>query len=452
MDTTRQTYHLEPPRGLLNDPNGLCFFDGLYYAFFQWNRFAKDHTHKEWGYFTSPDLAHWTFQGSALVPDQPYDQSGVHSGSAIVEDGEMLLFYTGSDKSHGRRSSQCLATSRDGRTFVKRGVIVKTPQGYTQHFRDPKVFRRTDGSFGMVVGAQRSSGKAAIALLTSDDARTWHLLGNLGTSGSFEMTECPDLFDLGGTTVLSYCPQQRDNATDTCGESHAEWKVLPDGLSETVSLDGGSRTDLGFDFYSPQTFETPDGRRVMTAWMSRLTDEQERLLGEGCSHIHCLTLPRELSLRSGRLIQTPVRELYGLLGPDVLPAQTTHGIAFEQLGSHSLCLRVHDGEGMGDLQVHSHGDAARIAFDAATGTLALARTDWSTGGTERRTAPVGRLTSLEVWSDETSVEVFVNGGEAALSARIVPQGTSHTVTVSGLNPTTHTRLQEIDRVRPAILA
>ena len=70
IPSKKQYWHIEPDRGLLNDPNGLSWFHGLYYAFFQWNRFEKNHSHKEWGYCTSPDLTHWTFHGSALLPDQ----------------------------------------------------------------------------------------------------------------------------------------------------------------------------------------------------------------------------------------------------------------------------------------------------------------------------------------------------------------------------------------------
>ena len=49
----RQKYHLEPDRGLLNDPNGLVFYKDMYHVFFQWNRFEKNHSYKEWGHFTS---------------------------------------------------------------------------------------------------------------------------------------------------------------------------------------------------------------------------------------------------------------------------------------------------------------------------------------------------------------------------------------------------------------
>lgn len=78
IPSKKQYWHIEPDRGLLNDPNGLSWFHGLYYAFFQWNRFEKNHSHKEWGYCTSPDLTHWTFHGSALLPDQSYDAQGVY--------------------------------------------------------------------------------------------------------------------------------------------------------------------------------------------------------------------------------------------------------------------------------------------------------------------------------------------------------------------------------------
>ena len=69
----KQIYHLEPPKGLMNDPNGLAYFNNEYYVFFQWNKFEKNHTYKEWGLFTSKNLIDWSFKGSAIIPDQEYD-------------------------------------------------------------------------------------------------------------------------------------------------------------------------------------------------------------------------------------------------------------------------------------------------------------------------------------------------------------------------------------------
>ena len=38
-DPHRQRFHLQPPVGWLNDPNGLCVYSGQYHAFFQYGPF-----------------------------------------------------------------------------------------------------------------------------------------------------------------------------------------------------------------------------------------------------------------------------------------------------------------------------------------------------------------------------------------------------------------------------
>ena len=78
----KMSYHIEPPQGLMNDPNGFIQFKGTYYFFHQWNRFQMDHSYKEWGLFISQDMVHWESRGSALLPDREEDGHGIHSGSS----------------------------------------------------------------------------------------------------------------------------------------------------------------------------------------------------------------------------------------------------------------------------------------------------------------------------------------------------------------------------------
>ena len=94
-DPFRQKIHLMPPVGWLNDPNGLCQFQGIYHGFFQYSPFNPEGGVKMWGHYTSADMIHWEYQGVPLYPDQPFDCSGVYSGAAFIEDGEMFLYYTG---------------------------------------------------------------------------------------------------------------------------------------------------------------------------------------------------------------------------------------------------------------------------------------------------------------------------------------------------------------------
>lgn len=45
----RQRFHIEPPDGWLNDPNGLSFYKGEYHVYFQYSPIAADVTRQEAG-------------------------------------------------------------------------------------------------------------------------------------------------------------------------------------------------------------------------------------------------------------------------------------------------------------------------------------------------------------------------------------------------------------------
>ena len=50
--------------------------------------------------------------------------------------------------------------------------MVYLPEGYTPHFRDPKVWKK-NGRWWMVVGAQTKELKGNVALFVSDDLKKW---------------------------------------------------------------------------------------------------------------------------------------------------------------------------------------------------------------------------------------------------------------------------------------
>ena len=112
-------YHVEPEKGWLNDPNGLCYFNGKYHAFFQHYPNATVWTAPlYWAHVTSDDLIHWEEQPMGLTPDQSYESTGgCFSGSAFIKDGKAYFFYTA--VGDGDVQTQCLATSEDGITLKK---------------------------------------------------------------------------------------------------------------------------------------------------------------------------------------------------------------------------------------------------------------------------------------------------------------------------------------------
>lgn len=386
MADKKQYYHLEPPAGLLNDPNGLCWYRGKYRVFFQWNRLKKDHSYKEWGLFTSENLTKWQFEGSALIPGQDDDRDGVYSGS------------------------------------------------------------------GQVIGGQRRNLKGAIALCRSADGRRWEDQGTLAVSDQYEMIECPDLFLLDGQWVLLYNPQKRNTETDKPEFRFSAYKLgrfeEHTGNFEDPDLDTDfGELDAGFDFYAPQTLEAPDGRRILFAWMSGMDAEQEAVFGKDEPNIHCLTMPRELFIRNGKLCQRPARELYGLLGQKIKTEEEEEGVRGTPDG-RAFFLKLNFSEADHGFQAVFQNKEAALRYVPEEKKLIFSRRSWIRDAEEIREVGLDRLEEVEIWSDQSSMEIFVNGRETVLSARIFPGEGPAEIRLSGITGGSDIQLHEIIKSAP----
>ena len=433
----RPLFHLTPTTGWLNDPNGFSVYRGEYHLFYQYHPYSTSWGPMHWGHCKSRDLLRWERLPAALAPDQPYDRDGCFSGSAAeTPDGRHLLMYTGRRLEEGREvQAQCLAVG-NGENYEKLSanpVITGEqlpPGGSAQDFRDPKLWR--DGPrWYAVAGNRAGDGSGEVLLYSSEDLERWRLEGALDRSANQwgKMWECPDFFSLDGQSILLVSPQELEAPGP---EFHNGQEVL----CILGSLDSGGRfirqsispVDQGMDFYAPQTALLPDGRRVMIGWM-QAAGEPSCYVPEGQKWFGQLTLPRELSVRDGRLIQSPVREL---------EAWREEGIPYENIPlSGSLTLpgvsgRTLDmkialrcrGDGTFTLKFAQDGHRfTALCFQSGPNLLTLDRTysGFPCNLVHRRTVPVrdraGEL-ELRLILDRFSVEVFVNGGEQVLSATL----------------------------------
>ena len=74
-------YHIYPQYGLLNDPNGLAYFNGKYHVFHQWYPFGVTHGMKHWAHLESEDLVSWNRLPVAIIPTETYESHGAYSGN-----------------------------------------------------------------------------------------------------------------------------------------------------------------------------------------------------------------------------------------------------------------------------------------------------------------------------------------------------------------------------------
>ncbi len=71
----RQTLHVEPKTGWLNDPNGLCDYDGVHQLYYQSSPEDPAGGGKKcWAHRKSSDFFHWTEEETVLSPDIPEGQ------------------------------------------------------------------------------------------------------------------------------------------------------------------------------------------------------------------------------------------------------------------------------------------------------------------------------------------------------------------------------------------
>ncbi len=435
-------YHVTGGVGWINDPNGFSVYQGQYHLFFQYHPYSNLWGPMHWGHVRTRDFVRWERLPVALAPDRDYDRDGCFSGSAVeLPDGRQMLMYTGVRKDEEGREwqTQCLAVG-DGVDYEKydgnpvlddRDV---PPGGSTVDFRDPRIWREGD-RFLAVAGDRTEDGSGSILLYESEDAFHWRYAGIVDRSGNAygKMWECPDLFRLDGKWVLLTSPQEM--RADPGGEFHDGYGTL----CIIGALDGArgllrehiQAIDCGLDFYAPQTLETPEGRRIMIAWMQDW-DTATYLPEDLALPYHCMmTFPRELRLENGRLYQTPVRELEAFRGEAVLCRAVTASepLALPGVTGRAADLTVTVFPAGGENPCRSFTlELARggswgitLRWECAAGTLCL---DRSAGGfpgdcVNRRSFPVtpreGGSLKMRILLDRWSAETFVNDGQRSAS-------------------------------------
>ncbi|WP_314001397.1 glycoside hydrolase family 32 protein [uncultured Paenibacillus sp.] len=438
-DRFRLHYHLMPPIGWMNDPNGLIQFKGDYHVFYQHYPFEPRQGPMHWGHAKSADLVHWEHLPVALAPSEPYEMDGsgsaggCWSGSAVEENGKLALIYTAHVDGNHPVEVQCLAVSRDGIRFEKETdnpVIAGPPQNEVFGFRDPKVWKHGD-TWYLVIGCGKD-GKGKALLYQSADLCEWRCIGAAaesdGTMG--DMWECPDLFPLGddGRHVLIISPMNL-GATKTMyvsGTFDYETGILTSGYKE--------RLDYGYDFYAPQTLIDDQGRRILIAWMniwgSSMPERADNWLG-------AMTIPRELKLeQDGTLRMLPVSELSKLRGTHHSVADRTieAGVDLRLSAVRGDALEIVAEFDVNASDAESFGIRLRVSPDGNQYTEIGYRTDERTLFVDRTRSGIGdggvsevavtpkedgRL-KLHLFLDRSSVEIFANNGVKTMTNRIYP--------------------------------
>ena len=437
-------FHLCARSGWMNDPNGFSFYKGEYHLFYQYYPYAPHWDSMHWGHAVTKDFLHWSYLPAVLAPDQLYDKDGCFSGNAVeLPDGRQLLMYTGvvhepqAGGSVKDVQTQCLAVG-DGLDYEKyelNPVLTEKDipdEGSRHDFRDPKIWQEKDGTYTCALVNRGEDGNGRVLLYKSRDAFHWTfdkvLVRNDGRYGT--MWECPDFFELNGKWVLLTSPMDMLPKGFEYHNGNGSLCLIGemDPQTGTFCEEHDQAIDYGIDFYAAQTVLAEDGRRIMVAWMQNwdtcdLHMQKPRWCGQ-------MTIPRELSVRDGRLYQRPVRELEALRCEEVICENVLVEGKTELEGVRGRTVEL-------ELEVSSADEEAYQKFSVYFAENSeyhskisyhpqeqILKIDRKFSGSRRavihqRRALVrtpGRVLRMRIILDRFSVEVFINGGEQTMTA------------------------------------
>ncbi len=447
----RPAFHMSPHMGWANDPNGFSVYRGEYHLFYQYYPYETVWGPMHWGHVKSADLVKWEYLPCAMAPDRDFDRAGCWSGSAIeTPDREHMLIYTGRMYRTGAEEQeeivqvQCMAMGDgkdyrkyDGNPVLDAGGL---PEGMSAYdFRDPKIWKdEEENCIYMLVASRGSDGSGCLLLYRSDSGLEWTFVTVLeACNGVYgRMWECPDFFTEDGESdmpaaAILVSPQEME-LTGEFQNRHGNLVLTGryDRENHRFIRETVHAVDDGYDFYAAQTLLAPDGRRIMIAWMQGW--ENARVRQNDNLWFGMMTLPREVSIRRGRLFQQPVRELERYRTCPVRKEGITVSGSISLADIQGRCLdmtvRVRQKE-EGDcrsfaIRFAADGDHdSCLCYDFMEGLLTFDRS--RSGYADDAMAPrkvllEERPASLELRFilDRYSAEIFINGGEHVITSVI----------------------------------
>ena len=273
-DRHRPAFHYVNPESTLNDPNGLCFWQGHWHLFYQGyppeavrttpslsGSLARVH----WGHAISDDLVHWRDLPYAIYPDV---EDCCFSGTTLVEADRGIAMY------HGTEVGNMVATSADplllnwskvtGQPVIpvgKSGQKADPDLPYTVF--DPCIWKKGESYYALSAGTKPEGpgGKPVRAnyLFRSSDLEHWEYLHPFVEDDRFTHVgddgACPYFWPIGDRHILLFFSHmsggqyllgdydtERDKFVVTQGGKFNHGASLPSGLhapSATPDGNGG---------------------------------------------------------------------------------------------------------------------------------------------------------------------------------------------------------------------
>lgn len=405
-------FHLRPPRGYINDPNGPVLIDDTMHLYFQSRPTTDTDAPVQWGHATTNDFVRWNLHRPAMTPHPAGpDRDGCFSGNTVETPEGVRAFYSGNVEGKRYQSTLTALSTDGGYTFGDAALAIPDP-GVDERvimFRDPFVWRDGD-SWRMVVGSELEGEVAAVRQYRSPDLAQWTLEGNL--------VSAPRAIVNGVDTGAGWeCPQvvSFDEKDIVLVSSWAHVSFA--GAILAINLDSPQVVDGGSNLYAASVLRRSEYGPLMFGWLSEASDPS---LWQERGWAGAISLPRVLSLGSdGQVLSDPVPAL------DTLRIDQENGEDFIA-SSSAFELRLPHVSGVTRIACGER-EWIDVRLDVEENVLTVSRDNASVDSRAHRGVmsvadafnPDRSADAIRVFVDGSIIEAFTSAGRV-LSTRVYP--------------------------------
>jgi beta-fructofuranosidase len=188
----------------MNDPNGLCFWQGRWHLFYQ--AYPPEDTRQHWGHAVSSDLIHWQDLPYAIYPNP---EECCYSGATLVEDNRVIAMY------HGKGIGNMVAISDDPLLLnwkkVANKAVIPIKANLPYIVFDPCIWKKGRFYYSLSGGCRRGVRGERLRehwLFRSRDLVHWEYLHPFVANDKFSLAgddgACPYFWPIGKRHILLY--------------------------------------------------------------------------------------------------------------------------------------------------------------------------------------------------------------------------------------------------------
>ena len=224
-----------------------------------------------------------------------------------------------------------------------------------------------------------------------------------------DMAECPCYCKVGGKDVIIVSGCHVSEQGNDYKNTHTSVFIVGevDFANRRVQVDYVKEIDKGDCFYAPQVINNAE-RPIMIGW-HEMWNKPYPTRDKGHGWVGSFTIPRELTMRDGEIIQTPIAALdgYRTAKCDLNAVPKCADITATFYGAGTLTLQGANGQ----IVIGNDGGVYMDTINANNGN-----------GCIRRTNAAYKKCEVRILIDVSCIELFVDGGKETITSRMYLDG------------------------------